>query len=141
VLVVRQADRAYLVSASGRVLRVLAHPRRSSLPRLWVKRELGIVVGEPLPRSAAAAAIALAPLRGAPLPGGVRFVRTGEQGLVLVLGSGLEVRLGDGGDLRLKLAIARRILRATGVATAGSGYLDVAVPERPVLAPNSRVGG
>ena len=47
---------------------------------------------------------------------------------------GLELRLGDTGDLRLKLAIARRILRAAGAATDGAGYLDVSVPERPVLA-------
>ena len=48
-----------------------------------------------------------------------------------MLGGGLELRLGDGGDLRLKLAIARRILRRTGAASAGGGYLDVSVPERP----------
>jgi hypothetical protein len=59
----------------------------------------------------------------------------------LVLGGGLDVRLGDQGDLKLKLAIARRILRATAAATAGSGYLDVSVPERPVLFLNSQVVG
>ena len=58
-----------------------------------------------------------------------------------MLAAGLELRLGDSGDLRLKLAIARRILAATGAARAGGGYLDVSVPERPVLAANSQVGG
>jgi hypothetical protein len=72
-------------------------------------------------------------LRGAPLPGGVHVVRAGDKELTLVLGGGLELRLGGGGDLRLKLAIARRILRQTGAAAAGGGYLDVSVPERPVL--------
>ena len=37
-----------------------------------------------------------------------------------MLGSGLELRLGDHGDLPLKLAIARRILRATGSASRGA---------------------
>ena len=49
--------------------------------------------------------------------------------------------LGDATDLRLKLAIARRILRATGAATTAGAYLDVAVPERSVLDSNPQVGG
>jgi hypothetical protein len=140
VLVLRQRDQAYLVAASGRVIRPLAHPHLSHLPRLWATKDVQVRIGESLPGSAAAAATALAPLQGAPLPGGVRFVRSGKE-LTLVLGGGLEVRLGDHGDLQLKLAIARRILRATAAATAGGGYLDVSVPERPVLFGKSQVGG
>jgi hypothetical protein len=141
VLVLRTGAEAYLVAATGRVVRTLAHPRLSHLPRLYVPpKDLQVRVGEPLPATIAAAATALAPLRGAPLPGGVRFVRGGKE-LTLVLGSGLEVRLGDHGDLQLKLAIARRILRgATASATAGD-YLDVSVPERPVLFLKSKVVG
>ena len=60
--------------------------------------------------------------------------------LTVVLGSGFQVRLGDVGDLRLKLAIARRILVQTGAAAA-AGYLDASVPERPVLSTNPQVGG
>jgi hypothetical protein len=70
----------------------------------------------------------------------VRLVSAGTGGLQLVLGSGFSVRLGDTGDLRLKLAIARRILSTTGAAS-GSGYLDVSVPERPVLNQNPQVAG
>jgi cell division septal protein FtsQ len=140
VLVLRSGADAYLVAATGRVIRPLLHPRRSDLPRLWVAREVQVRVGDPLPAAVGAAAMALAPLRGAPLPGGVRLVRAGKE-LTLVLGGGLEVRLGDHGDLQLKLAIARRILRATGAAPTGPGYLDVSVPERPVLSLNSQVEG
>jgi hypothetical protein len=141
VLVLRSGADAYLVAATGRVIRPLAHPRLSHLPRLYVARkELQIKVGEPLPATVGAAATALAPLQGAPLPGGVHLVRGGKE-LTLVLGGGLEVRLGDHGDLQLKLAIARRILRATDAATTGGGYLDVSVPERPVLSLNSQVAG
>jgi hypothetical protein len=141
VLVLRTGADAYLVSATGRVIKTLAHPRLSHLPRLYVSRkDLQVKVGEPLPPMVGAPATALAPLQGAPLPGGVRLVRGGKE-LTLVLGGGLEVRLGDRGDLQLKLAIARRILRATAAATTGGGYLDVSVPERPVLSLNSQVGG
>ena len=75
------------------------------------------------------------------MPTGVRFVESGATELTLFLGSGFEVRLGDATDLRLKLAIARRILASTRAATSGVGYLDVAVPERPVLDTNSQAGG
>jgi cell division septal protein FtsQ len=141
VLIVRRGEDAFLVAASGRVLRPLTHPRRSSLPRFWMKKNIVVRTGKELPGQAVAAPVALAALQGAPLPGGVKLVRVGPDELTLVLGGGVEVRLGDPGDLRLKLAIARRILRATGAAATGSGYLDVSVPERPVLYSNSQVGG
>ena len=122
-------------------MRPLAHPRLSGLPRLWVTKDVQVAVGESLPPPAAAAPAALAPLRGASLPSGVHSVRVGAHALTLELGSGLEIRLGDTGDLRLKLAIARRILRTAAAATASAGYLDVSLPERPVLALNPQVGG
>jgi cell division septal protein FtsQ len=141
VLVVRRGHDAFLVAASGRVLRPLAHPHLSGLPRLWLAKNVALRVGDSLPGNVVAASVALAPLQEAPLPGGVKDVRVGTGELTLDLNGGLEVRLGDAGDLRLKLAIARRILRATAAATAGPGYLDVSVPERPVLASKSQVGG
>jgi cell division protein FtsQ len=135
VLVVRQVPgtAAFLVGASGRVIRTLPHPHLSHMPRLWVTKAVDVQVGSALPPQLAAAATALAPLQGAALPGGVSAVRVGKDELTLALGGGLEVRLGDTGDLRLKLAIARRILAQTDAATGGTGYLDVSVPLRPVL--------
>jgi hypothetical protein len=143
VLVLRQSDRAYLVAATGRVLRPLAHPHLSSLPRLYVKKDVRVAVGSvPVP-TVGSGAHAASLARGVRLSGGVRFVRAGRGELTLVLGGGsdFELRLGDTSDLRLKLAIARRILASTGAATAGAGYLDVSLPERPVLSANSQVGG
>jgi cell division septal protein FtsQ len=141
VLIVRQGKTAFLVSSTGRVIRSLAHPHLSSLTRLWLPTKADApVVGTDLPPSEAAAAMAVAPLRSAPLPGHVESVKSDGTQLTLTLASGFEVRLGDIGDLRLKLAIARRILSITAAA-AGSGYVDVSVPERPVLASNSQVGG
>ena len=141
VLIVRQGANAFLVAATGRVLRPLENPRLSSLPRLYVTKRVALQVGEHVPAVAAPAAQAVAALHGASLPGGVRFVRAGKRELTLVLGGGLQLRLGDPGDLRLKLAVARKILTQTGAARVGGGYLDVSVPERSVLAVNSQVGG
>ena len=141
VLVVRRVpgSDAFLVAASGRVMRMLAHPRLSSLPRLWVKKDVPMTVGQRLPRNVSGAAAALAALRAAALPGGVSTVSIGKSELTLKLGGGLEVRLGDPGDVRLKLAVARRILQQTGAAAGGQGYLDVSLPERPVLDGNPQV--
>jgi cell division protein FtsQ len=143
VLVVRQVPgrAAFLVAASGRVIRTLPHSRLSHLPRLWVTKQVDMQVGAALPAQLAAAATALAPLRGAALPGGVSSVRVGKDALTLTLGGGLQVQLGDTGDLRLKLAIARRILAQTGAALGGTGYLDVSVPLRPVLSTVPQVAG
>lgn len=143
VLVVRRVPGkdAFLVAASGKVIRTLPNARLTHLPRLWVKKDVPLQVGENVPAALAGAPAALAAVRGARLPGGVTTVIAGRDELTLVLGGGLQVRLGDSGDMRLKLAIARRILAMTGAATAGGGYLDVSLPARPVLAENSRVGG
>jgi cell division protein FtsQ len=143
VLVVRRVpgSDALLVAASGKVLRELPHPRLSRLPRLWVKKDVSVAVGQPLPPLLHAAATALASVRDAGLPGGVASVRVGDDDLTLILGGGLEVRLGDSADVPLKLAIARRILQATGAAAGGTGYVDVSVPNRPVVSTNSQVVG
>jgi cell division septal protein FtsQ len=143
VLVVRRVPGkdAFLVASSGRVIRPLPNSRLSHLPRLWVKSDVALSAGGALPARLAGAAHAVSAARGAGLPGGVRTVEVGTDSLALVLGGGLEVRLGDDGDLRLKLAIARRILAQTGAASQGGGYVDVSVPERPVLSRDSQVGG
>jgi hypothetical protein len=80
---------------------------------------------------------AVAPLQPLHVRVDVRQVRTGDGELTLVLASGTELRLGDSGDLRLKLAIAKQLLQLTGDAA----YVDVSVPERPVAGYNSQVGG
>jgi cell division protein FtsQ len=134
VLLLRRRDQGWVVSATGRVLRQVRNTRLSSLPRAWVAREASIRVGATLsPADGAVAAAAVAPLAGVRFPDRVRFVRAGAGELTFVLRSRVEIRLGDPGDLRLKLAIARRILRVLAGDTA-TRYVDVSVPERPVVA-------
>ena len=141
VLVLRQGkDDAYLVAATGRVLKVLPHPMLSHLPRLWVRRDVPVTVGDALPPNEAASVHALALADDAQLPGGVRSISQRQGSFALELGAGLELRLGQPNDVRLKLAIAKRILRASGAAV-DAGYLDVSVPERPVLSVNSQLSG
>jgi len=140
VLVLRQSNHAYLVAATGRVLKPLPHPLLSHLPRLWVKGSVPVVVGQQLPPTPAAAAHALAAANRARLPGGVGSIASSHGSFTLELGTGLELRLGEPNDVLLKLTIAKRILRQTGAAV-DPGYLDVSVPERPVLSVNAQLGG
>jgi len=141
VLVLRQGkDGAWLVAATGRVLKVLPHPMLSHLPRLWVRHDVPVTVGDTLPPNEAASVHALAVADDAALPGGVRSISQRGGSFALELGAGLELRLGQPNDVRLKLAIAKRILRATGSAV-DAGYLDVSVPERPVLSVNPQLSG
>jgi cell division protein FtsQ len=132
VLLLRRGNDAWVVSATGRVLRPVRNPKLSSLPRAWVPHETAVSAGEVLgPQAGGRAAAALAWVRGG-LFGRIRFVRVGDKELTFVLHTGLELRLGDINDVRLKIAIARRILAVIGPFTT-SGYIDVSVPERPVV--------
>jgi len=141
-LVVRQVPgkQGYLVAATGRVLRPLPNPSLSHLPRLWVTHAVPVEVGQNLPAKVAGSAAAAAIARSIHLSGGVSTVAPTPSGLTLTLRNGVQVRLGDVGDLRLKLAIAKRILRVLG-GPAATGYVDVSVPERPVADPYPQVSG
>jgi cell division protein FtsQ len=134
VAIVRRGSQAWLVSTSGRVLRPLARPY-PQLPRVWVSRETSVDVNATIGGEAASAVRALIPLHDA-FP--VRTVRASDRELTLVLAGSRELRLGNAASLRLKLAIAKRLLPLTKGAT----YVDVSVPERPVAAyPNPQVAG
>ncbi len=133
VLLLRRGTEGWVVSARGRVIRQVEDVHVSSLPRVFVTKDTRFEVGEFLPSmSGGLAAAALAPLDDGAFPEPVRFVRTGEDELTFVLRSSLEVRLGDIGDLRLKLAVAQKILALVG-SEQDEGYVDVSVPERPVV--------
>ena len=109
----RQGSDAWLVSSTARVLRRLERPY-PRLPRIWVPRSADIAVNSTLDGLGAQGVAALAPLRPLRVGADVRQVRTGDGELTLLLGSGTEIRLGDSGDLRLKLAIAKQLLPRDG---------------------------
>jgi cell division protein FtsQ len=133
ILLLRRGSRGWVVSARGRVVRAVKNVRTSSLPRVWVARDAQIRVGKILPFAGGTlAASVLAPIASGHFPARVRAVRADGGELTLVLRSGEEVRLGDRSDLRLKLAVARRMLLTLG-PDSGATYLDVSVPERPVV--------
>jgi len=137
VAVLRRGSDAWLVSATARVLERLTKRPYPHLPRIWLPASADVSVNTTLDGAGAMGVAAVAPLRPLRLAARVRQVLTGDGELTLVLSSGTRLRLGDTGDLRLKLAIARQILPLTH----GAAYVDVSVPERPVAGYNSRVEG
>lgn len=129
VAVLRRGSSSWLAAAGGRVVGELGKGERPGLPRVWLKRDVEVTVGERLGGLQRRAVDAVAPLAGNPLPRAVTSVVAAKGSLTLELRSGLELRLGDATDLAVKLEVARRVLPQLGAA---GGYLDVSVPERPV---------
>jgi cell division protein FtsQ len=135
IAVLRRGADAWLVSASARVLRKLERPY-PQLPQIWVPRSVDVTVNSTLAGPGARGVAAVAPLRPLRVDADVRQVLTADGELTLVLASGTELRLGNSGDLRLKLSIAKQLIPLT----TGAAYVDVSVPERPVAGYNSQVG-
>ncbi len=129
VAVVRQGAASWLVSARGRVMASLAHGARPRLPRIWIAKGAPFAVGGMAPVTLGDPLAAVAPLRAVRFPAQVKSVRVGSDELSLLLRSGLELRLGDATDVRLKLAVAAKVLP---LISADTRYVDVSVPERPV---------
>lgn len=132
--VIRRGAEAWLVSARGRVLERLGRTGRPPLARIWVTRAVSVSRGRFLSDASARRAVeALATVRDASLPVRLLTVRAEPGQLTFVLASGVELRLGDGSSLPLKLAVAGRVLRSLQPpARGGPSYLDVVDPSRPV---------
>jgi cell division protein FtsQ len=134
--VLRGGSASWLLSERGRVLREVPRGANPRLPRIWSAEpaEPGALVRDD---AAALAARVVRELRRG-FPARVRTVSAGREGIVLQLSSGLDLRLGDGDELALKLAAAGQVLR---LVEPGTDYLDVSIPERPVAGQKSQVGG
>lgn len=135
VAVLHRGKQAWLVSARGRAIKQIKTGTRLGLPRIWVPTAAQVSAGAILaPDEGGTAARTLALAQGFPARFSTVTFAHGE--LTMELRLGIELRLGEPVDVRLKLAIARRALR---VLPAGSTYLDVAVPQRPVAGSNPQV--
>jgi cell division protein FtsQ len=136
VAVVRQGAKSWIVSARGRVVARAKPHAAPGLARIWIPRTTPVAVGGFLPANhAAAVARALALTKR--FPARIVLAAIRRDGLVFRLRNGVELRLGEPADVRLKLAVAREALRRL---PPGSTYVDVSVPGRPV-AGNTQVSG
>jgi hypothetical protein len=133
VAVLRKGAQAWLVTDRGRVLEQLDDASGWSLPRIWIADAAVPGNGEVLDDEEG---LAPALLLGRVLSADrsffrlVKEARAVEGQLVLVLGTGTELRLGAADDVPLQLAVAGRVLDQVG---AYARYVDVSVPERAVV--------
>jgi cell division septal protein FtsQ len=133
VAVLRKGSQAWLVTDRGRVLEQLDDASGWSLPRIWIADAAVPGNGEVLD---AEEGLAPALLLGRVLWADRSFFQRVKEAravggqLVLVLGTGTEVRLGTADDLPLKLAVAKRVLDQV---EASPQYVDVSVSERAVV--------
>lgn len=127
VAVLRRGVDSWLISLRGRVIDRLPAHADASLPRIWVPARTRVHAGVDLAGSTRVAARAVG-LAGA-LVARVTTASYGNGELLFHLRSGLELLLGAAGDVKLKAAVAQRAL---ALLPAGSTYLDVSVPGRPV---------
>jgi cell division septal protein FtsQ len=141
VAVARRGAEAWLVSGDARVISSLPLGARRTLPRIWLGGSADPQPGAALnDRPAVRALRALARAERSRFAQRILFVRFREHDLTFVLGSGLELRLGDLRALRLKLAVAAQVLPQV-LENGDSAYLDVSVPGRPVAGASLQVSG
>lgn len=130
VAVLHRGAETWLLSGRGRAVKRIPPRTLPALPRIWVPYATQVAAGAFVqPDGAGWAARALALALGVRFPGRIATAQVAHGELLFRLRSGLELRLGEPTDVRLKLAIARRAL---GALPLGAVYLDVSVPGRPV---------
>jgi cell division protein FtsQ len=135
--VLHRGPQTWLVSARGRVVAPVTPGTYPLMPRIWVPTGTPVAVGAFLAATrGGAAARALALVRR--FPARIATAALDHEELTFRLRSGVEVRFGAPTDLRLKLAIARRALL---LLPAGTTYVDVSVPNRPVTGTDSQLSG
>jgi len=128
VAVLHRGTETWLLSARGRVITKIPTGTRPGLARIWIPRKAQVEVGETLasdPALVSARAVALA----THFPFHIATASLAHGELAFHLRSGLQLFLGEPNDIRLKLAIVRRALNQL---PAGTTYLDVSLPGRPV---------
>lgn len=133
--VLRSGPSSWLVSDRGRVIERLPSSSVPMLPRIWISTRTPVRLGAQLTGAGTATAA-----RAAGLAGGfgsrVASASYSSGALVFHLRSGLELLLGEAGDIKLKVAVAER---AIAMLPPGSTYLDVSIPGRPVSGTGSPV--
>ena len=119
----------------GRVLRKLERKLRRPLPVVWLppafEPEIGVILRSP-ESARAVAALAAATTSEPRLTRRIWYVKSGDEGITMVLRDRMELRLGNGTDLALKLRVAKHVLAAVRATGSPATYIDVSVLDRPV---------
>lgn len=135
--VLRRGPDSWLVSSRGRVMERLVSTAVPKLPRIWISTRTPVRTGVELTAAGAGRAAHAAGLAGG-FGARVDSVSYTDGSLVFHLRSGVELLLGNPGDVKLKVAVAERVLP---MLPSGSTYLDVSIPGRPVSGIGSPLPG
>lgn len=137
--VVRAGSQAWLVSRSGRIVSELVPGGWLRLPRIWLATSTVLEPGAWLTAAQGQAELgALAHVHRL----GLRplAARKAGEDLIVVLRGGGEIHLGDGHRFGQKLSVLRQLLATLSSADRGAmSYIDVSLPERPVVGFNSQL--
>lgn len=126
--VLRRGTDGWLVSTRGRVMERLPATALPRLPRIWISTRTAVRTGAEITAAGAATAAHAVGLAGA-FAARIAWASYTDGTLVFRLRSGVELLLGEGGDVKLKVAVADRVL---AVLPTGSTFVDVGNPGRPV---------
>jgi cell division protein FtsQ len=126
--VLRRGPDSWLVSMRGRVMERLPAATLPRLPRIWLSTRTSVRIGAELTAAGGATAAHAAGLAGA-FAARVASASYRDGELVFHLRSGVEVLLGGGDDVKLKVAVADQVL---ALLPSGSTFVDVSNPGRPV---------
>lgn len=138
VAVLRRGTDSWLVSARARVVSLVPRGSDAGLPRIWVPTAVHVLAGGFLDATHGGSAAHALALVADGFPAHIATASFAGGDLTFRLHSGLELRLGEATDVRLKLAIARRALFDL---PSGATYLDVSVPRRPVAGTDPQLSG
>ena len=131
--VLRRGPDSWLLSADGRVIEPLSSGAVPRLPRIWISTRTPVRTGAEVVGSGSSTAARAVGLSGA-FAHRIASASYSDGALVFRLYSGLQVLLGDAGDIKLKAAVAERVLPRVA---PGSTFLDVSMPGRPVAGTGS----
>jgi hypothetical protein len=126
--VLRRGPDSWLVSARGTVMQPLGASALPRLPRIWISTHSTVRAGTAVTAAGAGRAAHAVGTAGT-FANRVASASITDGVLVFHLRSGLELLLGDGSDVKLKVAVAARVLP---MLPAGSRFLDMSIPGRPV---------
>jgi len=126
--VLRRGSESWLVSMRGRVMERLPATALPRFPRIWLSTRTSVRTGTELTAAGAATAAHAVGLAGG-FAAQIASASYVGGALVFRLRSGVEVLLGDGAAIRLKVAVVDHML---ALLPSGSTFVDVSNPGRAV---------
>lgn len=140
--VLRSGRDSWLVSARGRVIRRLLPDKLGERPRIRLPGRVTLSPGQRITDRSTMLALRVVAAVPRDFPIRIHSVRAREGHVKVVLTGGVELRLGEGTAVPLKLAVAAEVLRALSAEErAALAYLDLTVPDRAVAGRKSQVSG